>query len=73
MDDGYKNYALGRQYLEKSVVQGDVLAQKLFAKCYTGLFFVEEDEKFVYWMRKAAEQKDPEAQRILGEVKICLK
>ena len=54
-------------------MQGDVLAQKLFAKCYTGLFFVEEDEKFVYWMRKAAEQKDPEAQRILGEVKICLK
>lgn len=73
LDDGYKNYALGRQYLEKSAEQRDVLAQKLLAKCYMGSFdFVEEDEKFVYWMRKAAEQGDSEAQRILGEAYIKL-
>ena len=73
LDDEYKNYALGRQYLEKSAEQGDVLAQELLARCYIGAFdFVEEDEKFVYWMRKAAEQNDPEAQRILGEAYIKL-
>lgn len=73
LDDKYKNYDLGRQYLEKSAEQGDVLAQKLLARCYMGSFdFVEEDEKFVYWMKKAAEQDDPEAQRILGEAYISL-
>ena len=73
LDDGYKNYALGRQYLEKSAEQGDVLAQKFLARCYIGSFdFVEDDEKFAYWMRKAADQGDPEAQRILGEAYIKL-
>lgn len=69
----YKNYELGRQYLEKSAMQGDVLAQKLLAKCYIGLFdFVEDDERFVYWIKKAAEQNDAEAQRILGQAYIEL-
>lgn len=69
----YKNYELGRQYLEKSAEQGDVLAQKLLAKCYIGSFdFIEDDEKFVYWMKKAAEQNDAEAQRILGQAYIEL-
>lgn len=73
LDDKYKNYALGRQYLEKSAEQGEVLAQKLLARCYIGSFdFVEENEKFVYWMREAAKQGDPEAQRILGEAYIKL-
>ena len=73
LDEQFKDYKLGRQYLEKSAEQGDVLAQKLLARCYIGSFdFVEEDEKFVYWMRKAAEQEDPEAQRILGEAYIKL-
>lgn len=73
LDDKYKNYELGRQYLVKSAEQGDVLAQKLLARCYIGSFdFAEEDEKFVYWMRKAADQDDPEAQRILGEAYIKL-
>lgn len=74
MSDGeYKNYALGRQYLEKSAEQGYVSAQKNLARCYIGSFdFAVEDEKFVYWMRKAAEQEDPEAQRILGEAYIRL-
>lgn len=72
-DEEYINYELGKQYLEKSAEQGDVLAQKLLARCYIGAFgFVVEDEKFVYWMRKAAEQDDPEAQRILGEAYIKL-
>lgn len=73
LDEQFKDYKLGRHYLEKSAEQGDVLAQKLLARCYIGSFdFVEEDEKFVYWMRKAAEQEDPEAQRILGEAYIKL-
>ena len=74
LDDGYKNYELGRQYLEKSAEQGDVLAQKLLSRCYIGgsFDFVNDDRKFVFWMRKAADQNDAEAQRILGEAYIRL-
>lgn len=69
----YKNYELGKQYLEKSAEQGDVLAQILLAKCYIGSFgFDEEDEKFVYWISKAADQGNPEAQRALGEAYLKL-
>ncbi|MCR4892217.1 MAG: hypothetical protein K5989_08575 [Lachnospiraceae bacterium] len=73
-DDEYKNYALGRQYLEKSAEQGFVSAQTLLAGCYhVGAYdYVKEDEKFVYWMRKAADQDDPAAQRMLGEAYINL-
>lgn len=73
LDEQFRNYELGRQYLEKSAEQGDVLAQKLLARCYIGSFdFVEDDVKFAFWMRKAAEQNDAEAQRILGEAYIKL-
>lgn len=72
-DEAYKNVKMGIEYLEKSAKQGDVLAQKLLARCYiSGLGFEEDDEKFVYWMRLAAEQNDAEAQRILGEAYIRL-
>lgn len=72
-DGQFKDYKLGRQYLEKSAEQGDVRAQKLLAMCYIGAFdFVEDDVKFAFWMRKAAEQNDTEAQRILGEAYIKL-
>ena len=72
-DEEFKNYELGRQYLEKSAEHGDVLAQKLLARCYIGSFdFAEDDVKFVFWMRKAADQNDVEAQRILGEAYIKL-
>lgn len=68
-----ENYKVGKDYLEKSANGDDVLAQKLLAKCYIGSFgFKEEDDKFVYWIRKAAEQNDAEAQRILGEAYINL-
>lgn len=74
LDKKFKNYELGRYYLEKSAEQGDVLAQKLLARCYIGgsFDFVADDEKFVYWMQKAADQDDAEAQRILGEAYILL-
>lgn len=72
-DEKYRDYQIGRDYLEKSAEQGYVLAQKLLARCYIGsLGFDEDDKKFVYWMRKAAEQGDAEAQRILGEAYIKL-
>ena len=73
-DEKYKDYAIGIQLLEKAAEQGDVLAQKLLARCYIGGSFdlAEDDNKFVYWMRKAAEQQDAEAERILGEAYIKL-
>ena len=72
-DGNYTDYEMGKVYLEKSAEQGNVLAQKLLAICYIGAFnFINDDTKFVYWIRKASEQGDAEAQRILGEAYISL-
>lgn len=73
LNESYQDIKKGIECLEKSAKQGDVLAQKLLARCHLGLFGLEEnDEQFVYWMKLAAEQNDSEAQRILGEAYIRL-
>lgn len=74
LDENFKDYELGKQYLEKSAEKGDVFAQKDLARCYhRGAFdFAQDDEKFVYWIQKAADQDDAEAQKMLGEAYIVL-
>lgn len=64
----YKNYNAGRTYLIKSAEAGDVLAQTLLSKLYiNGQYgFPESDERFVFWIQKAAEQGHAEAESILG-------
>lgn len=64
----YRNYNAGRTYLIKSAEAGDVLAQTLLSKLYiNGQYgFPESDERFVFWIQKAAEQGHAEAESILG-------
>lgn len=71
MDDEYKNYAIGQQYLEKSAEQGYAPAQRELARNYlTGQFGLRDDKKFIYWINKAAMAGDAEAQLILGDAYI---
>lgn len=72
-DEKYQDYSKGKEYLEKSSEQGYILAQKYLAKCLVSASFMDEDDQeFVFWIKKAAEQGDAEAQRILGEAYIRL-
>jgi len=72
-DDEHMDYELGRQYLEKAAKQEHIASEKLLARCYLTPDFGFEDERlFVFWMTKAAEHGDAEAQRILGESYIRL-
>ena len=68
VDGKYKNYEAGCTYLIKSAEAGDALAQTLLARLYACASYglPQSDEKFIYWIQKAAEQGHAEAEYILG-------
>ena len=68
VDGKYKNYEAGCTYLIKSAEAGDALAQTLLARLYIGASYglPQSDEKFIYWIQKAAEQGHAEAEYIFG-------
>ncbi len=66
-DGKYKDYETGKEYLEKSANQDNVLAQKVLAYMYVDNFGFNDENMFIYWMKRAAEQNDVEAQYILKE------
>lgn len=53
--------------MEMTAESGEVDAQKLLSRMYISDLGFNEDYKFAYWMKKAAEQGDAEAERIYGE------
>ncbi len=65
----YKNYQAGCAYLTKSAEAGDVLAQTLLGLIYLdGQYGLSEsEERFIYWIQKAADQGHADAEYILGE------
>ena len=66
MNGRHRNYELGRQYLEKAAQSGHLDSQKFLARTYISDFGYSDDSKFIYWMQKAADQGDAEAERMLG-------
>ena len=67
-NENYKDYQLGKKYLEMAAKQEYAVAEKELALLYIGRYdFEEDDEQFVYWLKRAALHGDVEAQRILGE------
>ena len=68
VDGKYKNHEVGCTYLIQSAEAGDVLAQTLLSRLYIGASYglPQSDEKFIYWIQKAAEQGHAEAEYILG-------
>ena len=67
-NEKYKDYQLGKKYLEMAAKQEYAIAEKRLALLYIGRYdFEEDDEQFVYWLKRAALHGDVEAQRILGE------
>ena len=67
-NENHKDYQLGKEYLEMAANEEYAVAEKKLALLYLGRYdFEEDDEKFIYWLKRAALHKDVEAQRILGE------
>lgn len=68
LNDKYKDYQLGKKYLEMAANKEYAEAEKRLALLYIGCYdFEEDDEQFVYWIKRAALHGNVEAQRILGE------
>lgn len=72
--DQFKDYQAGSEYLEKAAEAGDDLAQTALAKYLLGAYGLNKNkqavrpEGIIYWLEKAAEQENAEAEYFLGVI-----